>query len=341
MSPQAELRSVETSGRGALWAVVRPGSAGPALRRVEAPLDLRGPFTDPAGRYPTRRPSFLLRNATAGVFAGDVYDVRLRTAPGATATVGSPSATQVYASVGPAASTRLRLEAEPGSSLYFVPKPTILHAAAKLDQSIELICHPGAALFFTEILVLGRLAMGERLAFERFQSQLQLRRPNGTVLFEERYTLEPQVDSHALEVAINGAGAITPIVLTGVRDLSATRERIAARLDALPDCSAGADELPDGAGLIVRGLAADARAAVGLIRASGPQLSGTKTSSALKPPIRRGNADPRGVPDYAGIAVDGKEPPSVVAAIVGLDIGLPDRGGRGGHCADGPLPPGD
>ncbi len=255
--PRLDPGGAEAGGvTGALWADFDPAHARPAVRRLTTPLDLRGPFTTPTGR-----PSFLLRNVTAGVFGGDRYDVHLRTTPGARVTIESPSATQIFASTGSSACVALRLEAEPGSSLAYTPQPTILHAGAALEQSTGLICHPGATLLFAETLLLGRLAMGERLAFVSLDSHLTLRGSTGPTDFEERYSLHPQFDPAAIESAIDGAGAIVTIVLAGCDDATDVRERLAAQLVTLPGCYAGVDDLPRGAGMIVRGLAVDARAA--------------------------------------------------------------------------------
>ena len=256
MLPRTEPRLDLGRVTGALWADFGPARARLALRRLTTPLDLRGPFPTPTGR-----PSFFVRNVTAGVFGGDHYDVQLRTTAGAHVTVDSPSATQIFASTGASACVALRLEAEPASSLAYTPQPTILHAGAALEQSIDLICHPGATLLFAETLLLGRLAMGERLAFASLDSHLQLRGSSGAADFEERYSLHPQSDPATIESAIDGAGAIVTIVLAGCAGATDERERLAARLATLPGCYAGVDDLPHGAGLLVRGLAVDARAA--------------------------------------------------------------------------------
>ncbi len=60
-------------------------------------------------------------------------------------------------------------------------------------------------------------------------------------------------------------------MLTGLRDVSNARKRTAARLATRSSCYAAADELPGGAGLVERGLAADSRAVetlVGLVQSS-------------------------------------------------------------------------
>ena len=86
-----------------------------------------------------------------------------------------------------------------------------------------------------------------------------------------RYTGIAQADPRAINAATDGAGAIVTIVLTGLRDVSNARKRTAARLATRSGCYAEADELPGGAGLIVRGLAVDSLAVetlVGLVQSS-------------------------------------------------------------------------
>jgi urease accessory protein UreH len=129
---------------------------------------------------------------------------------------------------------------------------TILHARVRLDQAVDLLVHPGASAVsgasavYLEVLVLGRLARGERLAFHRYTNTTIIRRPDGAPLFEERFALEPGVDAAGIDVAMGGAGVLGTLFLLGDagRDLPPIEES-AGRY-------AGATRLPGGAGILVR-----------------------------------------------------------------------------------------
>ena len=75
------------------------------------------------------------------------------------------------------------------------------------------------------------------------------------------------------------------ILLAGYAGASNVRERLAAQLVTLPDCYAGVDDLPSDAGIIVRGLAVDARAAQSLTTLVQSSLVPTRTDDAPRPRV--------------------------------------------------------
>ena len=233
---------------GELSATFRPQEMGGAEVTARPPLELRGPFFEG-----DQWPSYYLRNVTSGVFACDSYDVTLRTEHGVDVTVTSPSATKVYAMPECTAKSRVLLEALPVSRLAYLPQPTILQAGSDLCQETALVVHEGGQVIFCDVVTLGRLASGERLAFRRFQSRLRVRRScDDALLYRECFTLEPDEIRYCIEAAIGGYGVMITIVATGVAESPAS---LVGLLPAGPECWAGVDALPGGGGFIVRALA--------------------------------------------------------------------------------------
>lgn len=233
---------------GELRATFRTQEMGGAEIVTRPPLEMRGPFFE-TGRWP----SYYLRNVTCGVFAGDAYDVTLVAEPGARVDVLSPSATKVHAMPEGTAVSRVLLEALPGSRLAYLPQPTILQAASDYCQETDLVVHQDGRIIYCDVLALGRLASGERLAFRRLQSSLRVRRSGDDALvFCERFTLEPDEMRGCIEAAIGGYSVLITLVVTGVEPPSA---ELARTLPGGPMCWAGVDALPGGGGFIIRALA--------------------------------------------------------------------------------------
>ena len=82
----------------------------------------------------------------------------------------------------------VRLEVAPGSRLAWVPPVAIPCAGARIDQSVELNGEPGTELFYWDGWSDGRTSSGERGAFERLTSRLEVRW-GGRTVFQERWTL--------------------------------------------------------------------------------------------------------------------------------------------------------
>ncbi len=108
--------------------------------------------------------------------------------------------------------------------------------------------HEGASVAYLEVLALGRLARGERLAFRRYASSLAVRRPDGDPLYEERFILEPWTGIETIDAATGGAGVIGSLLLLGTTSRrSARRRRFDGRLR-------GRQSAPEDAGVLVRAL---------------------------------------------------------------------------------------
>ncbi len=210
---------------------------------ASSPLELRGPF---AGRG---LPRFFLRNVTAGVFAGDRYDLMLRTEPGARAWVEPNSATRIHGGRAPGARSSLRIEAACSSTLVVSSGLTIPYADSCFTQVVDAVVHPGAALAYLEVTAVGRAASGERLAFGSYASEFRVRPGERSApLYEERFVICPRETATALERALAGADALGSLFLLGKGQAGP------AALDPSPDVYGGTTVLPNGAGLLVRAL---------------------------------------------------------------------------------------
>jgi urease accessory protein UreH len=226
---------------GRLHATFR--AAGPSVAaRVShtGALELRGPFADAA------LPRYLLRNVTCGVFGGDTYDVTLRAEAGAKVAVGPTSATKVHSMPSAGARQSVSLDAAARALLDYDAGTTILQRGSQLDQTVEIVADPSGVVLYREVIALGRIASGERLAFTRYGASLRIASREDHTLYEERCELVPADGSELLDTALGDAAVLGTLVMAGAH--------LANELPSIDGVYTGMSMLPNGAGSLVRAL---------------------------------------------------------------------------------------
>ncbi|HWO94323.1 MAG TPA: urease accessory protein UreD [Dehalococcoidia bacterium] len=256
---------------GSLDAVFRAGKMGCRVdARAVAPLELRGPF-----RATNLPPQYFVRNVTGGICGGDRLRTRIEVGEGAAIRIATTSASKVCAMPSAPATSALELVAHRGSVAVYESHATILQRDSDFSQRVRLDVRPGAGVLFSDIVMLGRLAHGERLVFRRFASELLVQSgAAATPSFIERYEVRPERDP-TLDAALGGYGVIGSLYALGTSADGVDLDALAAW--CAEDCRAyaGADALPNGAGIVVRFLAPDGWTARSFVRsASRCALSG-------------------------------------------------------------------
>jgi urease accessory protein len=122
---------------------------------------LRVLFPDPGG---DPHPLAVLVNTAGGLVGGDRLSVSFDLEEGAAALVTSQAAEKVYRSTGREVHIDNHLRVGRGGWLEWLPQETLLFDGARLRRRILLERSPGARALCAEMLVLGRLARGERVA---------------------------------------------------------------------------------------------------------------------------------------------------------------------------------
>jgi urease accessory protein UreH len=124
----------------------------------------------------------------------------------------------------------------------------------------------GGALLVAEVVGPGRQARGERLAYDFFNSETEVRRPDGSLLFRDSTRLCP-ADGLSSPGLLGGSGAIGSLyAIAGALDASVFDSTL-KRCEEM-GLVAGCSELPNGAGHWFRVLASDAPTAFDAVRAA-------------------------------------------------------------------------
>jgi urease accessory protein len=199
-----------------------------------------------------------------GVLQGDRLEIQISVEEGAQLSIGTTSATKVYAMPGGEARADTSLRVAAGAYAELVPDPFIPYARSRYLGRSRHVVADGGALLLAEVVGPGRQARGEALAYDLFQSETELRRPGGRLLFRDTTSLSPAE-------GLTSPGLLGPWRALGV--LFAIAEGLNASVfdedvTGFDDrtLSAGCSDLPNGAGVWFRVLAADAPAAHAAVR---------------------------------------------------------------------------
>jgi urease accessory protein len=194
-----------------------------------------------------------IQSPTGGIAQGDRHDVDITVEEDAIAHISTQSSTKVQSMNRNYASTETTLSVEQGGHLDYVPEPTILYSDARYAQDLMLELASDSTAVLVDAVVPGRLARGERFAFERYRSRVGARGPDGP-LFEDTAHITPG-ESDPTAPGVLGEFTVygTAFVVAPDQETGALSDTLHA---AVVDCEAraGATALPNDAGVVVRAL---------------------------------------------------------------------------------------
>ncbi|MGC9378525.1 urease accessory protein UreD [Streptomyces sp. MH13] len=236
-------------------------------RYQKSPLEIMRPLhVDPA--LPGMACVYVMATG-GGIAQADRYRQDLRCGPGTQVLLTTQAATKVYRMEQDYATQLVRLTAAEGAYVEYLPDPLIPFRGARFHQSVRLTVDEDATAVYGETVTAGRLARGERHAYAVLTGDLEIRRPDGTLLAVDTLRLAPG----------RHGGVDGPGVFAGhdhVASLFVVSGRCpAARIaDALHESLTGhevlhgASVLPDDCGAWVRVLGHEEPRVTGAVRAA-------------------------------------------------------------------------
>ena len=212
-------------------------------------------------------------NTAGGLTGGDDLGFSIDLGPGTRAAATTQTAERAYRSLrGAPARVEVRLSAGEGAELHWLPQETILFEASALARRTRVDLAGDARLVLAETLVLGRIAMGERLEAVDLADWREVRRDGRPVLVEPVRLSDATLARRGSRAVLGGAVAVSTLALVDLRAedrLAAVREC----LHSLPDGVEAAASAWDGR-LVVRALANDPQALRRVVTACLPVLTG-------------------------------------------------------------------
>ena len=190
-------------------------------------------------------------NSGGGVAGGDRVRLSASAGPGARLTVSTATAERIYRSLGPATEISVRLEAQSGATLGWLPQPTILFSGARLDRGFEVDLAADARLILAETFVFGRIASGEVMGDGMVRDRWRIRRA-GHLAFAETTRLDGDIAARLDRPTVAGGARSTALIVVVATDAEDLRDRVR---DALADCRADHGVSAWNGLLVVRALA--------------------------------------------------------------------------------------
>ncbi|GAC1330995.1 MAG: urease accessory protein UreD [Bradyrhizobium sp.] len=155
-------------------------------------------------------------NTAGGVAGGDRFDIEIATGAGSRLAVTTAAAEKVYRAQGAAAQLNIALKAAAGSHLAWLPQETILFDRARVSRRIDIDLAEGASFLLCEIVVFGRLAMGERMKSGSLHDRWRMRR-GGRLVFAETLRLDGDIGEKLARPAFakGGVAVGTALIVPG------------------------------------------------------------------------------------------------------------------------------
>jgi urease accessory protein len=198
-----------------------------------------------------------LQNPSGGLFEGDRLEVRIEAGPGACVHVTTPSATRVH----PGRSRQIvELAVAAGSYVEYAPEPVIPFAGADYEQQVEADVAPGGRLLLSELVAPGRMAHGERFAYERLALTTRVR-VESTEVIVDRLLLEPARRSPARRGLLGRYAYLGTLLAVGP-GATALTPRLADAIASVPGALGGSGATAGETGAVAR-VVAETRSAAG------------------------------------------------------------------------------
>ena len=193
----------------------------------------------------------ILTSSAPGIFGGDALTQTVTVARGARVRLSSQSAMQVHPSREDAVATfACRYLVESGSHLSCGWDAAIPFPGARFEERIQIDLDPGATLVWSDAVMSGRAARGERWQFLALAHELRLTR-GGSLVYLERYRIDPGEGGLERRWVASDACYFGTVLMVGPEATRATAERLHHGLAERRDVRASADLL-EGEVLLVR-----------------------------------------------------------------------------------------
>jgi urease accessory protein len=188
-------------------------------------LTERGGYRAKFPRTPGTGLEAVIVNSGGGVAGGDRVRLSASAGAGARLTVSTATAERIYRSLGPSTEINVRLQADAGTTLGWLPQPTILFSGARLDRRFEVDLAADARLILAETFVFGRIASGEIMGDGMVRDRWRIRR-DGRLAFAETTRLDGDLAALLDRPTIAGGARATALIVVVAPDAEDLRDGV-------------------------------------------------------------------------------------------------------------------
>ncbi|WP_158807111.1 urease accessory protein UreD [Beijerinckia sp. L45] len=181
----------------------------------------------------------IILNTGGGVLGGDRLDLAFALGAGAAVVLTTVAAEKIYRAEAEPATIATRLTLAAGARLDWLPQETILFDRARLARSLAVDMAADASLLAAEMLVFGRLAMGETAVAGSLRDDWRVRR-DGRLVFADATRLQGDIATILDRPALGGGARAGALILFVDGQAEAALDPLRAALAAFEAVEAGA-----------------------------------------------------------------------------------------------------
>jgi urease accessory protein len=191
---------------------------------------------------------------SGGILQGDRYMIDITLDNNTFAHVTTQGATRIYKMEKNYASQIVNIKVGDGSYFEYIPDQIIPFRNSRFYQEVELQVHNNATMIYSEMIVPGRVASGEKFEYDICYTRCNARNHLGKTRFTDTVKLEPKKESMNVDGMLGNFGVIGTIyIVTREQYVKNLQCEINKKIMEFDDSiSGGTSILPARQGIIVR-----------------------------------------------------------------------------------------
>ena len=193
-----------------------------------------------------------IMSPSGGVLQGDRYRMDISLANNAVSHITTQGATRIYKMDSNYATQIINLNVAENSYLEFIPEQLIPYKNSRYYQKINFNVDKSSTLVYSEIIVPGRVAMGELFDYDICYLKSS-GRDGDQILFNDSCILEPKKQTITIPSILGNNTILASIyILTKKENISNLKDDIHAHFQATDEIKSGLSILPNDSGLGIR-----------------------------------------------------------------------------------------
>ena len=194
-----------------------------------------------------------IMSPSGGVLQGDRYRMDISLSNHAVSHITTQGATRIYKMNSNYATQLININVEKDCYLEFIPDQIIPYQNSRYYQKVFLNVDPSASLIYSEMVVPGRVAMGELFSYDICYLKTIGRDTKNVIKFIDNSILDPKKQKmNTLGVFGNHTVMTSIYILTKKKFVTILNQKINSALRFNDEIYGGSSILPDNCGLLVR-----------------------------------------------------------------------------------------
>jgi len=193
---------------------------------------------------------------SGGILQGDRYSIDITLSNNALAHVTTQGATRIYKMERNYGSQIVNIKVEEGSYLEYIPDQIIPFRNSRFYQEVELTVHDNATMIYSETIVPGRVASGEKFEYDICYIKTIARNHSGKPRFIDIVKLDPKKVDLTVDAILGNSEVVGTIYIVTrefyVKDLLYEINEKIKEFEDEGKISGGTSILPARQGIIVR-----------------------------------------------------------------------------------------